>query len=1114
MSSSILAKLQVKHTPLPQKQQEILIRPSLKQDIPIQTVILDKRQENTSYRDSFFMDTQSQATEETVPEEKVPEETVPEETVPEEKVPEETVPEEKVPEKIKKSKTKKLKLKPVIEESSTIETPSDLKKKPKKLKLLIEEEKPEEKLIIIRKRKSALKETRVLPTGLVDIRGIPVEERIQKSKQTVLIKASSYYMSNREIFINFINSIFTPYKEELKKTDKSTCETISDTDNLSLMTHQKIVRDYINLYTPYRGLLLYHGLGSGKTCTSIAIAEGMKDHKKIIVMTPASLRRNYYEQLKKCGDPMYKKNQYWEFIPATDENIQTLSVTLNLSLSYIQKNNGAWFVNIKNPSNYETLNRSEKESLDLQLDEMIRYKYQFISYNGMRRRHLNALIHGENGPHNPFDNTVVIIDEAHNLVSRIVNKLSKKIEDSVSKHLYHLLMSASNAKIILLSGTPIINYPNEIGITFNILQGYIKTWKLSLTFQSQNKIAKSTFEELFKSTVLGGNVVDYIEYNSSNTTLSITRNPFGFVNKTSKSVYEGVRLTDRGDITDEDFIGHITRLLQTIQIKVRNVQVDMHKVLPDQLDEFKDLFIDQENNLINANLFKRRILGSSSYFRSVQENLMPRYTKGSNFFIVDVEMSDFQFGQYEEARVNERKLELNNSRKRKKGSQKNNVLDESVSTYRIFSRAFCNFVFPKPYILRPMPDPKVGTEPAMDTLDEDILDSDVQVDNIDGKHEADELLETVQPITSYDLRIKQSLDTLSVRKNEFLTRDALEIYSPKFGVMLDNITSTEHVGLHLVYSQFRTLEGIGVFKLVLEANGFTEFKIHSTSDGWRLDVPVNERTKPMFVLYTGTETPEYKEIVRNVFNGDWKYIPPALQADVLTISKNNIYGEVIKVFMITASGAEGINLKNTRYVHITEPYWHPVRIEQVVGRARRICSHQDLPEELRTVDVFLYLMKFSEKQLSSDSTIELRLKDTSKRDGITPFTSDQALWEIANIKEELTDKILTSVKEASIDCAIHTKIGSESLKCFSFGTIDPNKFASSGSYTTEDTDAVAEQNRQTRTIKADEVIIQGIKYAIVKETGDVYEWESYTLGQPIQIGQLIKTSVGYEFKRL
>ena len=65
------------------------------------------------------------------------------------------------------------------------------------------------------------------------------------------------------------------------------------------MAHQKIVRDYLNLITPYRGILLFHGLGSGKTCSSIAIAEGMKDNKRVIVMTPASLRRNYYEELKK-----------------------------------------------------------------------------------------------------------------------------------------------------------------------------------------------------------------------------------------------------------------------------------------------------------------------------------------------------------------------------------------------------------------------------------------------------------------------------------------------------------------------------------------------------------------------------------------------------------------------------------------------------------------------------------------------------------------------------------------------------------------------------------------------------------------------------------------------
>ena len=64
----------------------------------------------------------------------------------------------------------------------------------------------------------------------------------------------------------------------------------------------------MNVYTPYRGLLIYHGLGSGKTCSSIAIAEGIKHHQKVIVMTPASLRQNYIEELKKCGDDLYKKD--------------------------------------------------------------------------------------------------------------------------------------------------------------------------------------------------------------------------------------------------------------------------------------------------------------------------------------------------------------------------------------------------------------------------------------------------------------------------------------------------------------------------------------------------------------------------------------------------------------------------------------------------------------------------------------------------------------------------------------------------------------------------------------------------------------------------------------
>jgi hypothetical protein len=74
--------------------------------------------------------------------------------------------------------------------------------------------------------------------------------------------------------------------------------------------------------------------------------------------------------------------------------------------------------------------------------------------------------------------------------------------------------------------------------------------------------------------------------------------------------------------------------------------------------------------------------------------------------------------------------------------------------------------------------------------------------------------------------------------------------------------------------------------------------------------------------------------------------------------------------MITSSGAEGINLKNTRYVHIVEPYWNMVRFQQVIGRARSICSHEDLPISEQNIKIFVYLSVFSEEQKKDENHIK------------------------------------------------------------------------------------------------------------------------------------------------
>ena len=196
-------------------------------------------------------------------------------------------------------------------------------------------------------------------------------------------KNNQYYLPNRGIFINFINRLFEPYKKKLLSQDKPECGT--NKGDFKLMIHQQIIRDYLNLYTPYRGLLLYHGLGAGKTCGSIAIAEGLKSQNRIIIMTPASLRANYFNEIKFCGDSMYKTNQYWEFIDyENDVQASAMAEILNIPIDTIMKNKGAFFVDNKKKSNYNKLPALQKKQLDIQIEQMIMAKYQFINYNGQK----------------------------------------------------------------------------------------------------------------------------------------------------------------------------------------------------------------------------------------------------------------------------------------------------------------------------------------------------------------------------------------------------------------------------------------------------------------------------------------------------------------------------------------------------------------------------------------------------------------------------------------------------------------------------------------------------------------------------------------------------------
>lgn len=1004
------------------------------------------------------------------------------------------------------------------------------------------------------------------------------------------IDISPSYMANRESFIMGINRKFRDYKDRLigEDTDEDSCEVGSRVFNL--MLHQELVRDYLNLFTPHRGLLLYHGLGAGKTCSSIAIAEGMKTDKEIFLLTPASLETNYLSELKHCGDALYKLDNYWQFLSMNDLKkisannsdeydletvIKYFAAALSLKPEFIKNNKnprggkgGVWLIHKDGqgvdrshgnpPMLYDELikNPAAAKSLNRQLDKMIEAKYRIIHYNGLRGKIEDIFgVRGKNA--NPFDHKVVIIEESHNLIGGITNKLRRRsqrekdsdgnLNESVLK-IYKWLQEAEDVRIVLLSGTPIVNYPNELAVMYNILRGKLYTFEYILNGREKSKGAKTILDTVKKL-----KMVDTVVYQAGK--LTISRNPYGFISKEDRGFYEGVVYDDgnknHNHYTNDEYLGKLTAELIRMDIlnsaagKNRGKKL-VYKNLPDDKDAFMSMFIREDKkddgDVIydlkpeSANLFKRRILGLTSYFRSTREELMPIIIKpktnfpplreiadtakdGSqeiesikqgdsifDFEEVYVPMMKYQYDMYEKERRAERDIERNQRINRMKNG-KDDIFENTSSTYKIFSRLACNFVFPSG-IERPRPAKKfkeICAKEGSKCVDEGAIDG-IEYDDV-GTEKVNRTKDTA---SNYNARIKNSLKKLKENGDVYFNisdeENGLVKYSPKFKSIYDKIQENKNM-CQLIYSQFRNIEGIEIFKNVLDFNGYSEFKIKKTENGWIIDMTDEDILgKKHYALFTGTEDNEQKEIIRQIYNSNWEKLPSKIldklnrvlkkhnigvvrkhlskEQDMMdstqgggegesdaeareeteqveegklakaskTISMSediekekydkNLRGRVIELFMITSSGAEGITLKNTRVVHLMEPYWHPVRLEQVIGRARRICSHHallpgDTNNGERNVRVFLYMMAFpgandfgkNEFYKLTNDCVE---NDTSRFAEAEPVTSDQMLYEISLRKKQLNTVLLDTIKSVAIDCRVYNKEDGGATMCFNF----------------------------------------------------------------------------------
>ena len=426
---------------------------------------------------------------------------------------------------------------------------------------------------------------------------------------------------------------------------------------------------------------------------------------------------------------------------------------------------------------------------------------------------------------------------------------------------------------------------------------------------------------------------------------------------------------------------------------------------PKSENEFNRIFVStgtyQTINKNAKNMFQRRILGLVTYYAASLKGVYA--TKTVHY--VDVEMSAYQDDIYSYFEDIETKIAL---------------ASRSSQIYHIYTRQAVNFVFPA---ISQNVSGESRPRPGKFKLSEREASKLAEAGEVKDKDKG-KLLHVSEYLKTVDLFIKTFEDYLTEKDNqdrsnnytiiddikEFLSKYegnfaefhknhqkksslyvAMHTSSPKMVNIIFNIMKSQ--GPVVVYSNFVLMEGIQMFKIYLNYLGFYNYM-------------TNKQLQQDKVGYTE-------------FHGGIKDLQDRFDGMKAFNNPENKLGNLIKIMLISPAGAEGLNLRNVRQVHIMEPYWNEVRITQIIGRGIRQCSHKDLPMDQRHVDVYRYKM----------------IRKTTDK-----LTTDQYIEDVARGKEGLIQSFLDATKEAAIDCNLFKahNMMSQEYKCFQFD--EPSQF--------------------------------------------------------------------------
>jgi hypothetical protein len=290
---------------------------------------------------------------------------------------------------------------------------------------------------------------------------------------------------------------------------------ICNQKDFQLAPQQMFVRNFMSFETPYNSLLVFHGLGTGKTCSSINVCEETRTYfkqlgikKKIIIVASPNVLENFKLQL---------------FDPNKLEKIG--------GLWNIKACIGNKFLKEINPMNIKGIS---KQKITYQIKNIIRKSYMFVGYTGFanyisniskkfklqsddddiqKQKKINAI-------KKEFNERLVVIDEVQNI--RNINLMKR-----TSENFLDLVIHADNMKLLLLSATPLYNNYEEIIWLLNLMNANDNRYLISTNeiFNKDGSFKKNGREILIQKSI------GYISYVKG-------ENPFSFPYKIYPNDYK------------------------------------------------------------------------------------------------------------------------------------------------------------------------------------------------------------------------------------------------------------------------------------------------------------------------------------------------------------------------------------------------------------------------------------------------------------------------------------------------------------------------------------------------------------------------------------------------